>query len=269
MTSEDNLGDRMKAYESPETDRLIDPKRPLVTRLDGRAFSTFTRGMMKPFDARMSDIMRAVTAHLIEQAGARIGYTQSDEITLVFEPETPTSAPIFGGRVFKITSVLASMASAKFTLLAAEAWPERVERIVPSFDCRVFNVPSRTEAVNALIWRELDAARNAVQSVAQAHFTPERIHGMSAAELVSMLEGIGVSMDAFPVAHRLGRYLAKRPFETTLSVEVLARIPERYQPSGTVMRSRVVDLELAPLAARKDRVALIFGPQAPSAGIGA
>ena len=265
MTSKDNLGDRMKAYESPETDRLIDPKRPLVTRLDGRAFSTFTRGMRKPFDARFSDIMRTVTAHLIEQAGARVGYTQSDEITLVFKPDTPASEPIFGGRAFKITSVLASMASAKFTLLAADVWPERVERIVPSFDCRVFNVPSRMEAVNALIWREQDAARNAVQSVAQAHFSPEKIHGKSAAELVKMLEEIGVSIDAFPVALRLGRYLARRPFETTLSAEALARVPEQYHPSGTVMRSRVVDLELAPLAARKDRVELIFGFREPTA----
>ncbi|HCK84778.1 MAG TPA: hypothetical protein DHW63_09765 [Hyphomonadaceae bacterium] len=261
MASKDNLGDRMKAYESLETDRLIDPELPLVVRLDGRAFSTFTRGMDKPFDARMSDIMRAVTAHLIEQTGARVGYTQSDEITLILERETPESEPIFGGRVFKIVSVLAAMASAKFTLLATEAWPERARRIIPSFDCRVFNVPSRVEAVNALIWREQDAARNAVQSAAQAHFTPERIHGKPAAELVTMLEGAGVSMEAYPIANRLGRFLAKRPVETTLSAEALARIPEPHRPQGPVIRSRVIDLDLAPLAAQSNRVELIFGPE--------
>lgn len=255
----DSLGDRMKVYESLETDRLIDPETPLVVRLDGRAFSTFTRGMDKPFDARMSDIMHAVTAHLIEQTQACVGYTQSDEITLIFERDTLESEPIFGGRVFKIVSVLAAMASAKFTLLAAEAWPERVERIIPSFDCRVFNVPSLVEAVNALIWREQDAARNAVQSVAQAHFTPERLHGKSAVELVAMLTEIGVSMEAFPIANRLGRYLAKRPVKITLTAEALGRIPEPHRPQGPVIRSRVVDLELAPLAARKDRVELIFG----------
>lgn len=260
MASKDSLGDRMKAYEARETDRLIDPERPLVTRLDGRAFSTFTRGMNKPFDAQMSNIMRAVTTHLIEQTGARIGYTQSDEITLVFERETPESEPIFGGRVFKIISVLAAVASAKFTLLAAKAWPERVARIVPSFDCRAFSVPSRAEAVNALIWREQDAARNAVQSVAQAHLPPERTHGKSAAELVAMLGDVGVSMEAFPVAHRLGRYLAKRPVEMTLSAEAVARIPEPHRPQGPVTRFRVVDLQLVPLAARQDKVEVIFGP---------
>lgn len=162
------------------------------------------------------------------------------------------------------------MAAAKFTLLAADAWPERIERIIPSFDCRVFNVPSRVEAVNALIWREQDAARNAVQMVAQANFTFGELHGKSASELMAMLAEIGVSMEAFPAANRLGRYLAKRPVKTTLSAEALARIPERHRPQGPVIRSRVVDLELAPLAARKDRVELIFGREAQRvAAIGA
>jgi hypothetical protein len=53
MVSKDSLGDRMKAYESLEADHLIDAEVPLVVRLDGRAFSTFTRGMNKPFDARL------------------------------------------------------------------------------------------------------------------------------------------------------------------------------------------------------------------------
>lgn len=259
MAMQDALGDRMKGYEAAETARRFDPELPLVARLDGRAFSTFTRGLDKPFDERLSQIMREVTAHLVEQTQALVGYTQSDEITLILERETPESEPIFGGRVFKIVSVLAAIASAKFTLLAANAWPERVERIIPSFDCRVFNVPSRVEAVNALIWREQDAARNAVQMVAQTNFTPENLHGKPAAELVAMLTEIGVSMEAFPIANRLGRYLAKRPVETTLSAEALARIPEPHRPQGPVIRSRVIDLELAPLAARKDRVELIFG----------
>ena len=123
MAGKDDLGDRMKVYESLETDRLIDPEAPLVVRLDGRAFSTFTRGMHKPFDARMSDIMCAVTGHLLEQTGACVGYTQSDEITLILESETPEREPIFGGRVFKIVSVLAAMASAKFTLLRPRRGP--------------------------------------------------------------------------------------------------------------------------------------------------
>ena len=86
--TKDDLGDRMKAYEAVETDRAFDPALPLVVRLDGRAFSTFTRGMEKPFDHTLSRIMREVTAHLVEKNHARIGYTQSDEITLLFHRDS-------------------------------------------------------------------------------------------------------------------------------------------------------------------------------------
>jgi tRNA(His) 5'-end guanylyltransferase len=70
MAMQDALGDRMKGYEAAETTRRFDPELPLVARLDGRPFSTFRRGLNKPFDERLSQIMRDVTANLLEQTGA-------------------------------------------------------------------------------------------------------------------------------------------------------------------------------------------------------
>jgi tRNA(His) guanylyltransferase len=257
----DSLGDRMKGYEATETDRVFDPALPLVARLDGRAFSTFTRGLAKPFDADLSNIMREVTAHLVEKNHARIGYTQSDEITLIFDRDSEESQPIFGGRAFKIASVLASMAASKFAVLALAKWPERVERNPPAFDCRAFNVPSRTEAVNCLIWREKDASRNAVQMVAQAYFSPKQLHGKSCDDLEAMLAGRDVFMSSFDACHRYGTYLARRSFETVLTETELLRIPEKHRPAGPVIRSRVVDLGIAPLMQRPDREAAIFGAE--------
>lgn len=262
MAGQDALDDRMKGYEAAETDRRFDPSLPLVVRLDGRAFSTFTRGLGKPFDARLSKIMRDVTAHLVEQTGARIGYTQSDEITLILDRASDEEEPIFGGRAFKIASVLASMAASKFTLLAHEVWPERVAKIVPSFDCRAFAVPSRIEAVNALVWRELDASRNALQAVAQSRFASDEIHSKSSDELEAMLAAIGVKVTDYPAALRFGRYLARRAVEVTLSEEDLLRIPTQHRPSGPIVRSRVVDLDIAPIAMRADRLDLVFGADA-------
>jgi tRNA(His) 5'-end guanylyltransferase len=257
--SKDALGDRMKAYEAVETDRAFDPSLPLVVRLDGRAFSTFTRGLDKPFDAALSKIMREVTAHLVEKNHARIGYTQSDEITLIFDRDSEETQPIFGGRAFKITSVLAGMASAKFALLAVTRWPDRVERSVPHFDGRAFSVPSRVEAVNHLVWREADASRNSVQMVAQSRFSPKQLHGKSCDDLEDMLALQGVKMEDFPTSSRFGSYLARRTFELELTGPELERIPEKHRPTGPVLRSRVVDLELAPIREKPDRVALIFG----------
>jgi tRNA(His) guanylyltransferase len=267
-TGKDDLGDRMKGYECVETARTFDASLPLVARLDGRAFSTFTRGMEKPFDAALSNLMREVTAYLIEKNHATIGYTQSDEITLIFDACEGETQPLFGGRCFKIASVLAGMASAKFALLANEHWPERIARNVPQFDCRAFNVPSRVEAVNCLIWRENDASRNAIQMVAQSRFSPKQLHGKSCDDLEVMLRAIGVEMTDYEARHRFGTYLARRNVEVTLTGDELARIPEMHRPTGPVVRSRILEQGFAPLRNHADRVAMIFGttPEAPPHG---
>ena len=51
MGFQDNIGDRMKNnYENISKTKLM-RRCPVVVRLDGRAFHTFTRGFNKPFDA--------------------------------------------------------------------------------------------------------------------------------------------------------------------------------------------------------------------------
>lgn len=267
----DELGDRMKAYERVETSRKYTPNEPIVVRLDGRAFSTFTRGMDKPFDRKMTQVMQDVTAHLVEKTHAVIGYTQSDEITLLFRGYSngviqPVGAtqPIFGGKLFKLHSVFASMATSKFVLAAMEHWPDKVKRIVPNFDCRVFSVPNEVEAVNALIWRENDASRNAVQSIAQAHFSHRECQFKKTDELEGMLLEADVRVSDYPVANRYGTYFARRRFRHVLTQEDIDEASENAKNhlhvGQLIERSRVVDLELSPLVRRQDRVELIFGP---------
>lgn len=82
----DALGDRIKDYESREGGRRAMRGVPLVVRVDGRSFSTFTRGMQRPFDQDLANLMTEVTAYVVEQTGAKVGYTQSDEISLILEP---------------------------------------------------------------------------------------------------------------------------------------------------------------------------------------
>lgn len=273
----DELGDRMKAYEKVETDRKIDPDLPLVVRLDGRTFSTFTRGMDKPFDRRMTQVMQDVAAYLVEKTHAVIGYTQSDEITLIFRGDHAnkrpweegeklrSSQPIFGGKMFKLMSVFAGMASSRFVLGAMEHWPEHIRKSVPHFDCRVFSVPSEVEAVNALIWRENDASRNAVQAIAQATFSHRECQNKSTAQLEGMLFENGIRVSDYPMANRYGTYFARRQFRQTITQEYLDEAPEsarKHMHVGQLMiRTRVVDLELSPLVRRQDRVELIFGTQ--------
>lgn len=77
------LGDRMKEYEMQSRTRLL-RRTPVIIRLDGKAFHTLTRGLDKPFDRDFMEIMQKTMLSLCEQIqGCVLGYTQSDEITLV------------------------------------------------------------------------------------------------------------------------------------------------------------------------------------------
>lgn len=78
------LGDRMRTYEGMETDRRFIPRLPIIARLDGRSFHSFARGLAKPYDERLSRLMISTTKFLVEESCCRIGYTQSDEIYLLY-----------------------------------------------------------------------------------------------------------------------------------------------------------------------------------------
>ena len=105
---EDKFGDRMKMYENIEAQRAFMPGLPICVRIDGRAFHTFTRGMKRPYDEDMSNAMVETMKYLVEQTFACIGYTQSDEITLIL---SDAKEPLFGGRISKLTSVFAFQSS--------------------------------------------------------------------------------------------------------------------------------------------------------------
>lgn len=77
----DDLGDRMKFYEGLGVHPLM-PKLPVCARLDGRNFHAFTRHAERPFSRFFHEVMVAITKHLVVEACASLGYTQSDEITL-------------------------------------------------------------------------------------------------------------------------------------------------------------------------------------------
>lgn len=80
----DTFGDRMKVYESKEAQRRFLPLLPICARLDGKAFHTFCSVLRKPYDDRLFMAMAETTKILVRETGARLGYTQSDEISLLW-----------------------------------------------------------------------------------------------------------------------------------------------------------------------------------------
>lgn len=268
----DDFGDRMKSYERAETGRRFMPLLPVYARIDGRGFSKFTRGMARPFDEDMVRCMQATTEWLVQETHAVAGYTQSDEISLLFYTDSTTSQIFFDGKIQKMVSVLAAMATAKFTAEAVQEWPLVVAKRVPVFDCRVFQLPNRIEAANAFLWREKDATKNAVSMAARDKFSHRALHGMSTGDMKRMLQtdhGIVFDRD-YPAYFRHGTFYVRRREITTLSAEKLATIPEKHREEAarpkeqSVLRKVVLNRAFTSV---RNRVEFLFEGAEPSYSI--
>jgi tRNA(His) guanylyltransferase len=261
----DDLGDRLKSYEAMECGRTFMPLLPVYARLDGRAFSRFTRGMDKPYDIRMSQAMIETTKYLVKETCARIGYTQSDEISLVWQQDDFKSELFFGGKVHKIVSVLASMATVAFNFACAKDnfLHSRAIVMLPEFDCRVFQLPNRTEVANCFLWRERDATRNAILGAAQCVTSHREMQGKDCSELQEMMFQKGFNFNDFPAFFKRGTFVRRVVEERTLTAEELDKIPERHRPTGPVPRSKIVEIEMPPFGQVTNREAVIFDGAEP------
>jgi tRNA(His) guanylyltransferase len=256
----DDFGNRMKAYEATEAARKLNPHLPIYARIDGRAFSAFTRGMERPFDMRMTSAMIETTKHLVHATHARIGYTQSDEISLIWLADKPESDILFSGKIQKMCSVLASMAAARFGNAISPGYRSRL----PHFDARVFQLPDKEEGANVFLWRAMDARKNAISMVAQSRFSHKQLHGQDQKAMLGMLKGIGVDFStAYPDCHRLGSFIRRKVIERLLTDEELERIPEKHRPVGPVQRSDYEVMEMPPFNKVRNRVAVIFDGKNP------
>lgn len=256
----DALGDRLKAYEETGEGARLDVTLPIYARIDGRSFSKFTRGMSRPYDSRFSDAMIATVSGLVDRMHARLGYTQSDEISLVFLADTPEAATIFNGRTQKLVSVLASLTTALFAQALDNAFEDRASHTdkLPHFDCRVCQLPSKTEAANMFLWRWKDATKNAIQMVAQENFSPKQLHGKHGGEMVEMLREKGIEFEAVPAFFRRGTF-ARRVLELRgLTSDEIARIPEQYRPVGPVQRHRIDTFVVEDFFGMTDREGFVF-----------
>ena len=174
----------MKLYEelSASLPKLF-PLLPAHARLDGKCFSTFTKGLDKPYDKRFSDLMIAVTLRLVDHFAASIGYTQSDEISLLWYSDDIKSQIPHDGRRDKLNTDLASFCGNEFNRLLPEHLPENANRaptkILPQFDCRLWNTPTMGEAANAFLWRERDATKNSILGAGAALYRQSRDGGTS------------------------------------------------------------------------------------------
>lgn len=255
----DDLADRMKEYEARETGRRLMPRLPICVRIDGRAFSRWTRSLTRPYDEGLSRVMIETTRFLIEEANAVVGYTQSDEISLIIMGEDAQSQPLFNGKIQKLSSVLASAATAQFMSLLPKYLPQQAGKIA-MFDCRVWNVPDLQEAANVLLWREFDATRNSIQSAASALYSHRELDRKNTSQMQEMIFQKGINWNDYPPYFKRGTYLRRARVERELTQEERERIPPAHRPpEGTsVERTTITALKLPPLRKVNNRAQVLF-----------
>lgn len=207
-----SLGDRMKNNYENVNRFYLTRRMPVIIRMDMKAGHTFTRGMKKPFDDIFVKTMQETMKYLCENIqGCVLGYTQSDEISLVLTDYAElTTDAWFGNNLQKMCSVSASMATLAFN----KAFNDNIVRYIDShfdtdcdvtkdlaeytkilinarnkgamFDSRVFTIP-KEEVCNYILWRQQDATRNSIQSVGQANFSDKELHKKSTKDIQDML----------------------------------------------------------------------------------
>lgn len=177
-----SLGERMKMWER-HSRYQIQRRAYIIIRVDGRSFHTWTRGLKRPYDQTMVDAMAATAQHLAEEVGgAVLGYTQSDEISIIAQDfRMAGTEPWFAGSVQKIASVAAAEATAAFNA----HW--QGSRIPATFDGRVFTVYSAEEAANYMLWRKRDAMKNAITMVAEAGYSHKELHRKNTTDRLEMI----------------------------------------------------------------------------------
>lgn len=207
-----SLGDRMKNNYENISRYYLTRRTPVIIRIDGKAFHTFTRGFKKPFDDILVKSMQETMKCLCENIqGCVLGYTQSDEISLVLTDYTElTTDAWFGNNLQKMCSVSASMATLAFN----KAFNDNIVKYIDGrldagrgitddlteytkilinarnkgamFDSRAFSIP-KEEVCNYFIFRQQDATRNSIQSVGQANFSDKELHKKSTKDIQDML----------------------------------------------------------------------------------
>ncbi len=265
----DNFGDRMKDYERRETARRFLPGIPVYARIDGRSFSKFTKGMDRPYDELMTRCMIGTAMHLVEETHACIGYTQSDEISLCWLAESPDSQIFFDGKIQKMVSVLAGIASTAFfaTYLrlfsrsSDEYWDH--SHNLPVFDARVFQLPSKIECANAFLWREFDATKNSISMAARSVYSHKELYKKNGDEMQEMLWQKDINWNDYPASFKRGTFVQRKAKWVELDAETMLKIPEDRRPTGPVQRHEIVELDMPPFTKVTNRVDVIFDGSDP------
>jgi len=233
----DTLGNRMKDFYENRYRVYLTRRIPVIIRVDGNAFHTFTRGLDKPFDKNFMKIMQETCKNLCENIqGCVGGYVQSDEISLLLiDYQTIDTDAWFDYNLQKVTSLAAARATMTFNNLVRQMvfdaeddakafeeadeydaadekhalvykWYDKQGRAM--FDARAFNIP-KEEVTNYFIWRQKDATRNSIQAAGQTQFSHKELNGKSQSDIQEMLFQKGINWNDYTIPEKRGSFVRR------------------------------------------------------------
>ena len=216
----DPLGDRMKDFYEDRTRYKLARRTNTIIRIDGKAFHTYTKGLQRPFDQGLMEDMNKTTEYLCQNIqGAKFGYVQSDEISiLITDYDDIDTHAWFDANLQKMASIAASLATAEFNRLrlirkmnttVATAGSILEQFKLAHFDARVFQIPYQEEVINYFIWRQQDATRNSISSVAQSLYSTKELHGKKTSDMQEMIFQKGINWNDYSPREKRGSVIRK------------------------------------------------------------
>lgn len=241
----DSLEEKCQYYRNL-TDYKLLPNSNILVMLDGKNFSSLIKNnFKKPFDDDFIDMMNKTALFLCNNVqGCKFAYTQSDEISLLItDYDTPETDTLFGGRLCKIQSILASLATSEFNrwfildYLRKHDDEGLIENMkMAQFDCKAWVVPNQNDAYAWFLYRQLDCIRNSKQQTAQTYLGHKKLIGHSADEQIEMVKNEkGIDWSAFGNEYKYGRFVYKieKEMSTKLpSGETVNYIRKKFTPSA-------------------------------------
>lgn len=260
------IGDWCKWLEKNFSNEIMIPTLPVIIRLDGNNFHNWTKGLERPFDMELNNLMIETTKFLVKETNAVVGYTQSDEITLILYSDDRKCSIYNDGKKQKIVSKLTSKCVNFFNEKRKELLPYHDK--IADFDCRIYQTPTLHDACVQLLWRELDATRNSVQSLSQSLFSHKELQFLNTNQLQDklMIEK-GINWNNLPNKLKRGTYIKKIKTLTPFTQYELLDLPSMHNAHKNsnliIERSIFKEIDYPVLNKIKNRVDVIFYDKEP------
>jgi len=257
----ENLGDYCKFLEKNFSLEIMIPTLPVIIRLDGNNFHNYTKGLNRPFDENLTDLMVNTVKYLVQETNAVIGYTQSDEITLILYSDDRKSSIYNDDKKQKILSKLTGKCVLYFNERSKYYLPEHNK--VANFDCRIYQTPTLQDACAQLLWRENNATRNSILMLADSLFGHTKCFKLKTNELQDkmMLEKL-INWNDLETKFKRGTYVKRIKTSKPFNKEELSTLPKNHNahknPDLIIERNVISVVELPIFSKITNKVDVVF-----------